>query len=487
MANSLDEMSLEELKEAMSASLQDMEETTPPPAEPPKRKRRKAFSEVPTVEDAAAPPVFRSLAEDEADEWISPRRVKPETPGIPEEPVEIEEQPEEAEEERPAASGWIATEYESAPYDPEEDDEEEEAYRHPGESERVLQYGAEADDYGGFDYPYEAYEDDHYNKTYEDDEEEEEEPRPSIPDGITPVTVTATVTKARSTEVPEEDPYQTPELHPEEDAMFGNAQMRRYGSFFQGGQRGGVQRRSTEPFGTRPAANTAGTGSGWTPIHGERRRRPFTMHSYNEAMPEDTIQKMEDRVQSVKEAPIIIKTAAPMQTEKERITRSLEDVIVEIDKQVTHERHLPHCRAYTNTAVIKKPTYQNPETGKNRKPLIVFLFILATVTSVAAGLVTNAYHFANNGANKALTPLQCLIRATIPEMGGDYNFSLLPLDTDYFFAGAGIVLGVFAFVGALIWVTASQNEQSRVGHEHGEKHIATASDVQKYKNRFMDQ
>lgn len=453
MSNNLDNLSTEELKEAMKAALASpvQDET---PVTPPAKKRRKAFTDVPAAA-TTEPPVFRALPE-EPEDWTAD--TIPETVSEPEGP----------EEETPSVTEAEVPGYESTPWDPYEEgeDEEETPYRHPGEGERVLQYGAELGDYG--DYQYEEYEDTHYEDDFSSEEEENDFPNELEPPRQSPISSMYHVTrKSQATETPGQDPHT-------------KRSVNRYDRYFRG-----ITSVPVEPA-ESPAASA--TENGWLPT-GEQapaNRKSFYMHVYNESPAKETLEEVQKRREAVKTAAILIKSPAPMQTEKEKIIRNLEDVIVEMDRQATHERHLPHCRAYTNLAVIKKPTYQTPTTGKNRKPLVIFLLILSTVGSLAAGLMTNAYHYAGNGANKELTPLQCLIRALIPEVGGEYNFSLLPLDTDYFLTGAGVVFGIVLFIGALIWITMTQNEQSRIGHEHGEKHIATASDVKKYKNQFMD-
>ena len=165
-----------------------------------------------------------------------------------------------------------------------------------------------------------------------------------------------------------------------------------------------------------------------------------------------------------------------------------EDVLLTLNNEVVHEKHLPQVRKFDddNKAVIEAPRFAEAKKDNGKKPLLVLFLIFGFIAAVAAGFITNAYHFHALNKGQNVTALQCLVRGLIPEMGGEYKFAFLPLDTDYFFAGAGFVAGVFLFIGAIAWVTMTTNEQSRVGHEHGEKHIATPTEVASYRNKYME-
>lgn len=174
----------------------------------------------------------------------------------------------------------------------------------------------------------------------------------------------------------------------------------------------------------------------------------------------------------------------PAETTTDQLYADMEGVLVTMHEELTHESYQKHIRKYANKAQFKEPNFTRDEKDGIGWFPIIFFGILILGFSVYAGIITNAYYWDALGHGTTLPTLQAFFKALTES--GNYKVNLLPLDTRYFFTGFGVVFGLAALIGVFIWLDTSQNKSSRVGHEHGEKHIATMAELKKYKRDYME-
>lgn len=165
----------------------------------------------------------------------------------------------------------------------------------------------------------------------------------------------------------------------------------------------------------------------------------------------------------------------------------------EIVKQVVHtgviavetsvDSSTPHIREYTNKAKFYKPRYAKP---KSRGQAFMQKLILAVAAAVGVGIwlgvEANSYYIFQNG--KVNNALNCAFGWLMVE---NMPIRIDPFYSDVFFTAFMVGAGAIGLVLLFIYLDKEQKKNSRIGHEHGNAHIATDSDFKKYKNKFMEQ
>lgn len=165
----------------------------------------------------------------------------------------------------------------------------------------------------------------------------------------------------------------------------------------------------------------------------------------------------------------------------------------EIVKQVVHtgvisvetsvDSSTPHIREYTNEAKFYKPRYAKP---KSRGQAFMQKLILAVAAAVGVGIwlgvEANSYYIFQNG--KVNNALNCAFGWLMVE---NMPINISPFYSDVFFTAFMVGAGAIGLVLLFIYLDKEQKKNSRIGHEHGNAHIATDSDFKKYKNKFMEQ
>lgn len=172
------------------------------------------------------------------------------------------------------------------------------------------------------------------------------------------------------------------------------------------------------------------------------------------------------------------------ETVTDKMYSDMEGVLVSMHEELTHESFQKHVRKYSNEAKFKEPNFTRDEKDGVGWFPIIFFGIVILGFGVYAGLITNSYYWEALKGGTTVPTLQAFFRALTES--DSYSISLLPLDTRYFFTGFGVVFGIAALIGVFIWLDTSQNKSSRVGHEHGEKHIATMAELKRYKHDYME-
>lgn len=174
--------------------------------------------------------------------------------------------------------------------------------------------------------------------------------------------------------------------------------------------------------------------------------------------------------------------------EEEKAIKAVKESTAELCKTVLDEKskeltaELPKVREYTNKAEFEKINYAKPVEAKGSwKKKLLILLIACFVVGCFLAVKANSYFVYTNG--KTTDGIACTFSWL---MADDMPYALTPFNSSIFMTAFGIGAGLVAIVGIFIYLESEQKRQSRVGHEHGNARLGTASDFKKFKTRFMD-
>ena len=151
----------------------------------------------------------------------------------------------------------------------------------------------------------------------------------------------------------------------------------------------------------------------------------------------------------------------------------------EEDKVYERQRRV---RSYTNKAVIPKANFRKPKEQQTKLlPRLMIRFIICCAVGIFAGLKANSYYAfqVKNKEDITASSVNWIIKDNIP-------FSVSPFNGDLFMKAFFIFFAIIALILVFLWFDEEQRRLSRVGKEHGNARLGTASDYKKYKNKFME-
>lgn len=159
------------------------------------------------------------------------------------------------------------------------------------------------------------------------------------------------------------------------------------------------------------------------------------------------------------------------------------------------------------TSKLPKQAFKVKETKDNTKQMLVMVGLIVLVASIFFGLKASSYYYATygkfvetsetasssngnrtfGGANTYNLPpkpnaFNCLFGGITKEVPLD----LAHINFGIFGASFIMIVGMAGVVGLLVWTTQEQNKAMRVGHEHGNTHIASKNDIKAYKRDMME-
>ena len=165
---------------------------------------------------------------------------------------------------------------------------------------------------------------------------------------------------------------------------------------------------------------------------------------------------------------------------KESTLELCQTVLNEKNKELTAE--LPKIRNYTNKAEFEKINFAKPVEAKGSwKKKLLILLVACLVVGCFLGVKANSYFIYTGG--KTTDGIACTFSWL---MADNMPYALTPFNSSIFMTAFGIGAGIVAIVGIFVYLEGEQKRQSRVGHEHGNARLGTASDFKKFKTQFMD-
>lgn len=122
------------------------------------------------------------------------------------------------------------------------------------------------------------------------------------------------------------------------------------------------------------------------------------------------------------------------------------------------------------------------DANKSFMPTLIFFLSAVLFAGGFFGVQANSYYI-YEGMKKGATPMECAFGwITVDNL----PVNLSPFNTDVFFTAFGVAAGILAVIGIFIYLDNDTKKQSRVGHEHGNARLGTASDFKKFRMKFMD-
>lgn len=155
-----------------------------------------------------------------------------------------------------------------------------------------------------------------------------------------------------------------------------------------------------------------------------------------------------------------------------------------------------------NTSKIKEAKFVSDVKKENKKMFFIIAVVITLVVSAVISLKANTYWYQQYGqyvvesaniesfnTNVATThpepdAMTCLLQGLMVEGGLDLNPSHFSIKT--MLGVFGIVVGIVGCAGLLIWTTQASNRDMRVGSEHGNRHLASKSEIKQYQNKYME-
>ena len=137
-------------------------------------------------------------------------------------------------------------------------------------------------------------------------------------------------------------------------------------------------------------------------------------------------------------------------------------------------------RTYDKTAVMPKIVHAKANTGTNPLVKIGFFAIACVAVGIFFGIQANSYYIYKEGMVK---PMSCVFAWLTEE---NMPTKLFPMYSDVFGAGFLMGAGILGVIGLFIYLDNDAKKASRVGHEHGQAHLAKPADHKTYTNRFME-
>lgn len=182
--------------------------------------------------------------------------------------------------------------------------------------------------------------------------------------------------------------------------------------------------------------------------------------------------------------------------ENEQICKELnhkKDTLTEAEKEKIRNYRISAGKNYK----VKRATKSFlKERSKFEKALpVIIVAIMFTLFAAYSGLLASSYK--NNQSvevstsgfldspvvqNTDLNPFTAYFQA----LSEGTKLTLSGFDSSYFFTIFGILMGIGAAAGLLIWSSYDDKKRMRVGHEHGRVRLANKHDVNFFKKRFMD-
>lgn len=132
-------------------------------------------------------------------------------------------------------------------------------------------------------------------------------------------------------------------------------------------------------------------------------------------------------------------------------------------------------REYKKNAEMPKIVHAKASTGANPLIKLGFFLVACIAVGVFFGIKANSY-YVYSGKSSAFGWL------TVENL--PYVFS--PIYSDVFMTGFLAGAGILGVIGLFTYLDNDTKKASRVGHEHGQAHLAKAADHKTYTNRFME-
>lgn len=183
---------------------------------------------------------------------------------------------------------------------------------------------------------------------------------------------------------------------------------------------------------------------------------------------------------------IIFANQQACEEQKENLTKTIDGVTVPIKKGIAKEVEdlttvRERKRTYNKKAEMYKATFAKPKElgGGGLKKLVGFM-IVACIVGIFLAVQANSYYIYMKG--NVNSTFECVIGW----LGKNIPISVSPLHTDVALFAFGVGAGVIGVIGIFKYLNDEQMKQSRVGHEHGNQHLATANDVKAYRTKFME-
>lgn len=182
----------------------------------------------------------------------------------------------------------------------------------------------------------------------------------------------------------------------------------------------------------------------------------------------------------------------------EKLNRK-EESLTEAEKEEIYKRRLKQSEGF-DVKQTTKPYAKEPSKLQKYLPAMIIAAIFLIV-AFYFGLVSTSYKryymqnkvVASSGgfgevtetkvSAEELNPFNAAFQGITTE---GLKLTFKDFDAKYFFTVFGILLGVGAAAGVLIWSTNSDKKRMRVGHEHGLKRLASKQDMKFFKKQFMD-
>lgn len=173
------------------------------------------------------------------------------------------------------------------------------------------------------------------------------------------------------------------------------------------------------------------------------------------------------------------------EVKKSKINTATQIQTIADNNEISEEQTLKKVRTYKNVTPKMKIHYMNPKEESEGFTFKKFAIAVAIsiVCGVLLGCQSNSYYLSAIANNEKPSPLQCvwewLLKENIP-------FKITPLVSDIFATGFFVGASIFAVIALFYFLDAEQKRKMRVGHEQGNAHLCTASELKKYCRHFMD-
>lgn len=154
----------------------------------------------------------------------------------------------------------------------------------------------------------------------------------------------------------------------------------------------------------------------------------------------------------------------------------VENQKTEFIKRRTYDKDTPKLE-------IKFTPQKEENEGFSFKKLIILLAI-ALAVGVFEGIKANSYYqYAIANKIRIESEMSCLwIWLSVSDL--PYNFSTINFNV--FKMGVIAGAGLFGIIAVFVYLDNEQKKNSRVGYEHGNRHLCTPAEFKKYQNYFMD-
>lgn len=200
----------------------------------------------------------------------------------------------------------------------------------------------------------------------------------------------------------------------------------------------------------------------------------------------------------------LTKQGVPLEEVNEQLDKGVAEVVEAIetidDKPQKENKYNRFKKIQDNTSKIKETKFVSTVKNENKTMLYIIIGAMAVILSLIFSLKANNYWYQEYGQYLQPTTqvegfgvvtttkpepeiMTCLMQGMMLE---GFDLDLSHISAKVFAGSFGIMLGVVGVIFLLMWTTQTTNKQMRVGSEHGNRHLASKSEIKKYQKRYME-